>query len=257
MHRFYIHPTFRQGEVITFPTEIAHQLHRVLRMRPHETAIAFDGSGVDYVVRLAVVERGEALGQIIGERPGRSEPPVAITLYQSLLKRDNFEWALAKCTEVGVAKIVPIISQRTIRHERSEEGRREKQQEHRHERWRRVIVEAVEQCERSVVPTLSETIPFEKAIQGGQGEEHYNVRLLCYESEEKITLKTVLAAYHRQRAQATPKIAIIIGPEGGFTEEEVRAARDAGWQSVSLGGQILRAETAGVVAAACILYEWR
>lgn len=255
MHRFFVSPSALQGTHVALRGDVAHQVHSVLRMRPGERVVVLDDSGWEYEVELTRVGRDAALGTILDRRPAAGEPRIRITLYQSLLKRDNLEWVLQKCTEIGVAEFVPVVSRRTIVNNPADvkAGKLE--------RWRRIIAEAAEQSRRGRLPVLHEALTFEEAITNvgarlalAPPTGKFDLALIPWEKEQSAGLHASLAAMkpgHRDPVS----LALFIGPEGGFAEEEIALAREHGALAVTLGPRILRAETAAVVAVSLILYE--
>lgn len=171
------------------------------------------------------------LGQIV---PTVSIPE--ITLFLAIFKFDRMEWAIEKCTELGVARIVPLIARRTDSHLVSAAPKRR-------ERWNRLARQAAEQSRRVAPPEIVLPIRVQEA-QNAPG----NVRILLAESEQELTLREALA----QSAYAT-NVCLAVGPEGGWTEGEVQAFDSAGWRPVTLGPTILRAETAAIAAVAVAL----
>ena len=157
-----------------------------------------------------------------------------MTLYQSLLKADKFEWVVQKATEIGVAKIVPIVSERSI----IREVRGPKL-----ERFRQIAREASEQCGAVVVTEVAPSLSFSQALQtlGREG----GVRLIAYEGEEDRELEEYL----------DDKVNLFIGPEGGWSQEEIIMAREAGCLTVTLGRRILRAETAALAALVRLIQD--
>jgi 16S rRNA (uracil1498-N3)-methyltransferase len=240
-HRFFLTPSsFAGGDRIRFNEAIAHQVRNVLRLRPGMRVTALDDAGLEYEVELVTVERDAVVGQVVTSRPARGEPGVAVTLYQSLLKGDRFEWVLQKGTEIGVAAFVPVISERTVRREAE-------QVEKKRARWERIIREAAEQSGRGRLPCLGPALDVDEVC--AQAGSEADLALMPWEEAEGLGLLTaVWNANPRPR-----RVALLIGPEGGFAAHEVAAARQAGILVVTLGTRILRAETAGVVAAAIAL----
>ena len=179
------------------------------------------------------------------------EPDVQITLYQSLLSREKSEWVLQKCTEVGVVRFVPVVTSRSVVRDCDSIG------PNKLARWRRIITEAAEQSRRGRLPRLEPPLTFAEACQ--QAEASGGLSLLAWEEEPATGLKAVLQASFEPPAPNAQypisNIQILIGPEGGFTPEEVKLARTHGVLPITLGRRILRAETAGLVAAAAIFYE--
>lgn len=252
MQRFFI-PASRIGEGrATLTEEAARQLTRVLRARVGDCVVALDGSGDEYVVRLDTLSAQHASGAIRERRSGAGEPATHITLYQGLLKADKLEYALQKGTELGVSRFAPLVFERSVRRNMPGASRMQ--------RWRRIIREAAEQSGRNRLPTLADAAPFEDALDGIE-----QPALLAWECESATGLRDALlrlkAASNADNADgdsggAVPRIGIIVGSEGGVTDAEAAQARERGIATVSLGRRVLRAETAGVIAAAAVLYEF-
>ena len=241
MHRFYIPPAYIQGDTLTLPPDTARQAASVLRMRPGECILVFDNQGMEYQVELTTVQTRTGTGMIRKRWQARPGPQAHITLFQSPLKRENFEWVLQKCTEVGVMRFVPTLYARTV-------VNRQEVSAARGERWQRILVEACEQCHAARLPVLENSLEFKHALRMVQPGEF---SLIPWEAEQGLNLGKVLADYHPGSGQ--PRINLFIGPEGGLAEEEIHAARQAGLTPVTLGRRILRSETAAVVSAALIL----
>jgi len=247
LHRFFVHPDVFSGDEVRLEGDLAHRLSRVLRLEASAAVVLLDGSGLEYETRLDVVGPQRVTGTVLGRRPGRAEPRVRLVLYQSLVKGERFDWVLEKGTELGVAAFVPLLSRRNV--VRAAPGRQGRQG--RPERWHRVVREAAEQCGRCVLPEILSAKSLKEALS-----EAANLRLLPWEGEEALGLAAALRqARPALEAAEHPTVAVLIGPEGGFDVEEVALARQAGVQVVSLGRRILRSETAGIVAAAAVLYE--
>jgi len=169
-------------------------------------------------------------------------PPLQLTLALSIFKFDRMEWAIEKCTELGVSRIVPVLARRTDRHLAAAAGKRR-------DRWQRIACQAAEQSRRIIPPEIA--VPCKpKDAAGLQG----HARILLAESEVELTLKDAL--HSRPSVNDKDKDMILaIGPEGGWTGEEEKLFRESGWISVSLGPTILRAETAAIAATAIVLAE--
>lgn len=239
MHRFFISPDRRAGAVVRFDADQARQMTRVLRLRPGDRVLVLDGAGRQYEVALEAVG-ANAVGRVVAESAAAGEPGVHLTLYQSLLKRDKFEWVLQKGTEIGVAAFAPVITRRSLVRDANVAPDRLA-------RWRRIIQEAAEQSGRGALPALRPPVPFATAV--GEAAS-YGRALIAWEGETEHTLAAALG----ERLSA-PTVALFIGPEGGFETVEVEAAAAAGAQPVTLGRRILRTETAAIVGAALVLYE--
>ncbi len=241
MHRFFVPPHCIDGDRATLPQDAAHQIARVLRLQNGDTIAVMDDSGAEYTVRLDILTPHQAAGAITHRAHGKGEPAVRITLYQGMLKADRFEYVLQKGTELGISRFVPVICERTVA--------RGAPSATRIRRWQRIICEAAEQAGRTRLPILADPVPFAAVC-----ERIVQPALLAWESERTTGIRTALQHIAPQAAAAA-RIGIVIGPEGGITDAEASRAASAGIPSVSLGSRILRAETAGIIAAAAVLYE--
>ena len=240
MHRFFITPDQLRGLIVQFDDEQAHQMRRVLRLRPGARVLALDGEGLQYEVQLEEVTNSRVTGLVATKTPATGEPRVRLTLFQSLLQRDKFEWVLQKGTEIGVAAFVPVITRRSLVRE-GVVG------ENKLERWRGKTREAAEQAGRGVLPSLIGPIPFDAAAP----ETLINERaLIAWEGEPQRTVRDVLGGMGD-----VTNVALFIGPEGGYEAAEIEEAQWYGAIPVTLGRRILRTETAAVVGAALVLYE--
>jgi len=165
-----------------------------------------------------------------------SEVLPQVTVYLSIFKFDRMEWALEKLTELGVARVVPTIAQRTEQHLAKAALKRV-------ERWRKLAREASQQSRRVAPPEITDPLTLKKAL----AEEHGH-RIVLSETEERNSLKSLIAS-------GKPPIALALGPEGGWSENELRLFNDHAWQAASLGRTILRAETAAIAAVAIAMTE--
>ena len=229
---------------------LTHQMRNVLRLKPGDGVILLDNSGWEYQVELGEVSRERVAGQILQKSLAASEPRTKITLYQSLLRARAFESVLQKCTEVGVVAFVPVVAARCIISSLEDVG------EKKLERWRRIILEAAEQSRRGRLSVLRPALllrqAWQEANRGGLTVvpwEEAGSRMPTQGRSK--SLRSVLRG-----AQPRPfSVNLFIGPEGGFTPQEIAQGQRYGAIPVTLGPRILRAETAGLVAAAAILYE--
>ncbi len=237
MHRFFTPAAVRAGNSVALTRAQAHQIARVLRLRAGEEIVLVPADGnepAEWLVRLEAVEARAVQGTVIAERPGLNEPRCAVTLVPALLKGERFDWLLQKATELGVAAVQPIITQRTVR--KVDQADRAAI-----ERWRRIVTEAAEQSGRARIPDVSAPT----ALGEWHGAE-YHVVLAAHEG---VTAGTVADTVGRE----TPSVALLIGPEGGFAADEVERLAAAGAIPVSLGPRILRAETAAITAVTLTL----
>ncbi len=250
MHRFFVLPTAIQGDRVTLTGPIVHQLTHVLRLRPGERVVVLDDSGWEYTVELKRLEREQAEGRIVQRARAQGEPHTRITLCQAVLKGERFQWVLQKGTELGITTFVPMFCARSVVRDPGAVHKKLA-------RWQTIIREAAEQSRRGRLPRLEPPLFFAEACQ--QAEASGGLSLLAWEEKPATSLKAVLQASFEPLAPNAQypisNIQILIGPEGGFTPEEVKLARTHSILPITLGHRILRAETAGLVAAAAIFYE--
>ena len=252
MHRFTITPErIRDGRVV-FDRDESRHLARVLRLRSGDTVLAADGAGREYTVRLETVG-DEATGTVLGVDTNEHESPVRITLLQSVPKGDKMESIVRASTELGVVRVVPVLTARTIVALDASRWR------DRARRWQRVAKEAAKQCGRALVPPVDVPRPLGEALELGNDAD---LRLCLWEGArgaaagqgegEARLLGTTLAASLPLTLPGGSRIALLIGPEGGLALDEVEAARARGWAIVGVGPRVLRTETAGPAIVAVL-----
>ncbi len=238
LHRFFVSPDSIHNDRATLGGSLVHQLRNVLHLRAGERVVLLDNSGWEFEVELESVNAAEVSGRVVDKRPSLHEPRVTLVLFQALLKADKFEWVLQKGTELGIAAFMPLVSERVVRDEVSAKKMK---------RWQRIVREAAEQSERAIVPQIKAPIAFADAVQSAMRD---GLSLILYEAERGESLRA-----HLQNHRDAQRINLFIGPEGGFSADEIASAKQQRVTPVTLGPRILRAETAGLVAASAILYE--
>ncbi len=244
MHRFFVPPSNIESGRVTLPADAARQIARVLRASAGDSIIALDDSGYEYVVTLESVSPQHTSGVVSERYAGNGEPELYIELYQGLMKADRFEYVLQKGTELGISRFVPIVSERTVA--------RNVISPNRLKRWRRIIREAAEQSGRCILPILEDAVSFAQACEAINAVN--TPAIIGWECERDTGIRDTLLRYKADIEKAQ-SVAVIIGSEGGLTDKEVSYALGCGILPVSLGRRILRAETAGIIAAAALLYE--
>jgi 16S rRNA (uracil1498-N3)-methyltransferase len=240
MHRFFLPADWIAEGTVVITGKLVHQIRNVLRLGAGDHITVLDNSGWQYEVELQKVHSTRVEGKVITKSLAINEPKTKITLYQALLKGSNFEFVLQKCTEIGVAGFVPLICERCVAG--TPDGKRLS-------RWRGIITETAELSRRGRLPGLQSPTGFTEACESASG-----ISLLPWEGERVRGIGEVLRSHQKIRNDSA--ISIFIGPEGGFSSHEVEFARSCGIVPVSLGHRILRAETAGLVAATITLYEF-
>ncbi len=243
MHRFFIPPEWIDKPKVTLVGQVAHQIKNVLRMKAGRQIVVLDNLGQEYVLILNHVANNVVVGEILEERSVQGEPLVQISLYQGTLKAQKFEWVLQKGTELGITEFIPVISERSVLGD--VEAVDQKMM-----RWERIIQEAAEQSQRGILPELRPAMMFSHACQRAGHIE--GVQLLAWEDAQASSLSETLT----QIKEKPQYVSLFIGSEGGYSLDEARLAHRYGIQPVWLGKRILRAETAGLVAATAILYQF-
>ncbi len=241
MARFFIDPADVCDKTITVFGEDAAHIGRVLRHKPGDILTLCDGKGTDYIVEIDGITSKEVLTRIIDIKTSSTEPPVHITLFQGLPKSDKMELIIQKSVELGVGKIVPVLTDRTV-----VRLDKPKDVENKLKRWQRISMEAAKQCNRGIIPEVSAPLHFTEALKLAKEAE---LGIIPYEMEEQSTLKQHILN------KCVKSVSIMIGPEGGFTEKEAEEATKYGIIPVTLGPRILRTETASIAVIAMLMYE--
>lgn len=240
-NRFFVSESGFEGDSVRLSAEQAHQVCHVLRLKVGDAIVVLDGGGTEYDVRLTTAGGRDVVGQIVGRREAMGEPTVRITLFQSLLTREKFEWVLQKGTEVGVSRFAPVQTERTLLRARQIDAKKMT-------RWHKIVTEAAEQSHRGRIPRIEAPVTFRQALSQLGG---FDRALIAATSGQTRTLPNAFA----ESPTPPASVAILIGPEGGFSDEETAQACENGAIPVNLGPRILRTETAAIVIPALVLYE--
>lgn len=240
MHHFFVEPgQIADGQVRILGPDVNH-MKNVLRMRPGEEFLV-SGGGRDLLCALERLETESVEARILGEQQSR-ELPASIWLFQGLPKSDKMELIIQKAVELGAAGIVPVATKNAVVKLDA------KKEESRVRRWQAIAESAAKQSKRSLVPEVRRVLSFKEAVACME-DEGFDLRLIPYENERGMA--ATWEAF--ERAARAQKIAVFIGPEGGFDEDEVALARAAGILPVSLGQRILRTETAGLAVLSALM----
>ena len=245
INRFYLDKIiFNQDGILKLSDSISRQLIYVLRCKVNDQAVIFDGSGFDYKVKIVNITNKICSVKFLEKISLDTDNKIKITIFISLIKQNRFEVALQKCTELGVFAFVPFYSSRSIFQldkTSSSVG------DNKISRWKSIIQEASEQCGRPDIPRFFDPVSYEIACKKSQD----CFSIILWENEEKIKLKSVL-----QNLKGNDhSINIFVGPEGGFSSDEIKLANSIGIKSASLGDLILRSETAAISAISNVFYE--
>ncbi len=249
MQRYFVTPEQFDRERVPISGDDFHHLTRVMRARVGERVMLCDGQGREAVAEIGEIAPDTVYAAIVEQRLTEAEPEIEVWIAQSLPKGDKMETVVQRGTEIGAARFIPFISERTVvQYDAKKEARRM-------ERWRKIAKEAAEQAQRGRVPVVEEPCRWERLIERAA---EMDGAWLCYEKERGVSLGSALREWTGQAkgAAGRRKVLLLIGPEGGFSEEEVARAESAGIRAVGLGRRILRTETAAMVGLCCILYEF-
>jgi len=238
---FFIPPPNIKGERVTLPVEEVRHASRVLRKSAGDEIVAVDGMGGWYRIVLDHVDKRSAVGHIIERREGVGEPPYELTLAVAVLKnRSRFDTLLEKSVELGVSVIVPLITARTEK-ERVREQRSEN-----------ILTSALKQCGRSRLPEFRDPVTLEDFLKIESEKESPSVKLICHEGVgTEFAISDALT-----ESRGIGRITALVGPEGGFTDDEIVTASTADYRLVSLGKRRLRTETAAISVAAAVMLAY-
>jgi 16S rRNA (uracil1498-N3)-methyltransferase len=242
LHRFYIKEQIEKGkDIIINNDELLHQWTKVFRLKASDRVIVFNGNGMEYEGYFKIIAKKEAVLFLDKENLIENVSKVELHVFQSIIKKDNFELIAQKCTEIGVSAFHPIISERSEKKDLNIE------------RLNKIVIEASEQSGRGNVPEVFSPLELEDSIKDFSGE----LFVLDFEGGSFSSLRSERSKpsldCHGNTLAMTGKIGILIGPEGGWSDKEREFLKEKGIKSVSLGNQVLRAETASIVASALIL----
>ena len=240
MPRFFVTSDQIVQNVVTVRGDDAHHISRALRMAAGEHITVCDSGANEYDCVLTEFLPDCVKAEILTKKKQETEPPCRIILYQALPKGDKLDTVIQKSVECGVSLVVPFESERCIVRMRPEAEQKKR------ERRERIALEAAKQCGRGALPEVLGTVGFAEMLQmAGKAD----LVLFCFEGEGTVPISRILAEQEPKKGQ---EIALIIGSEGGFSLEEARMAREAGFLMTGLGKRILRTETAPIFALAAI-----
>lgn len=226
------------GDIITLDSDDSKHIKTVLRSNVGDEVTVCDCCGNDYICRID--ELGSNVKVRICERKAcESEPRVRITLFQGLPKGDKMDSLIQKCVEIGVCTFVPVACERSI-------VKIDKKEEKKIQRWQKIALAAAKQSGRGIIPLVENSMTFNEAVKKAKDMD---MALIPYENERERGIREAIESFEGE------SIAVFIGPEGGFSDGEIKAAVENGVMPITLGRRILRTETAGPVTAAILLYE--
>ena len=242
MHRFFVTSEGFSGNTVTITGSDVNHIRTVLRMKPGDQIEVIDHQGFQYEIVLSEVERDHVRGEILSKIEIKTESPVNIQMGQALIKGNAFDLLVRKATELGVHSIATIQTQRCVARLAKESAR------NRTQRWQRIAEEASKQCGRSRVPEVHSTVlTIEEFCQQSAD---CDLKLVFWEGEQKIRLQDVASP------DAVTSIAFLAGPEGGWAAEEIDYLMQQGFQTVSLGPRLLKADSVSLVILSLLQHRW-
>jgi 16S rRNA (uracil1498-N3)-methyltransferase len=234
--RLYLPLPLQRGDLVRLDEETAHYVRTVLRLQQDADVTVFNGRGGEFAASLVEVSR-HAIGLEIGEWRARDvESPIAIHLGLGIARGERMDWAVQKSVELGVARITPLITERTVVQLKGE------RRVHRRLHWQKIAQSACEQCGRTLLPEIEDALSLDDWVKIGQGL--------------KLFLDPDASQSLRSLVRTDNEVCLMSGPEGGFSDRERMLAGSAGYTAVSLGPRIMRTETAAIAALAAIQAVW-
>ncbi len=234
MRRFYAPPENFRDKAVFLSVEETRHLRDVLRLREGETAQVFDGNGREFSCRIEKIEKSNTVLEILQEiAPTATASNLCLTLAAALLKGEKFDLVIQKAVELGVSKFIPVTTKRT--------DVKPKDSDKRPARWQKIALEAAKQCGRADLMKIAKPAGFEQLLSIAEG-----TKILFAEKDGDGFSKI----------QKDKKITAVVGPEGGWEDSEIEAAKNSGFQIVTFGGRILRAETAAISIAAILQHRF-
>ena len=241
MHKFFVEDNFINNEEVIINNEDYNHIVNVLRMKKYDKILVTNKkTQKTYNCEIKEINIDKVVCNIISEENKNIEMNVEVDIFQGLPKADKMEYIIQKCVEIGVHKIVPVNMKYCIAKIKDEEKK--------NIRWNKISEVASKQSKRNIIPKVEKSINMSKLCSE---IKNYDLAIVAYENEDNITIKNILKSENKPK-----KIAVVIGPEGGISKEEVAELTKAGAKKVSLGNRILRTETAPIVALSMIAYEY-
>lgn len=233
MARFFVEMQLTADVEVELPAEVVRHIN-VLRIRIHEPIILFNNTGYDYHAQLCSLDKRSAVVKINALQKVANESNLNLTLYMAIIANDKFDLVVQKAVELGVTKLVPIFCQNTQRFSADKLATKL-------EHWRKIIIASSEQSGRAVLMQVDQPLKYSAAITNDGSE-----------------LKYILSPHHAGEFKPleAQSLAVVVGPEGGLTHDEVIFANERGFNSVVLGNRILRAETAAISALGVLQYQY-
>lgn len=245
MHRFYLPPAACSDSELTLTGREAHHGLHVLRLQPGETVGVLDGVGHEYLCETRDMRAG-AMRLTVTRKNAVPRLPYELTLMQAVVKRKLFEAIVHQATELGVSRIVPLLSERVIPHGDGDDWSSKL------ERWCLVAIEAIKQCGSAWLPRIEPPVSVESCLARGERPEMSLIASLLGDGQPP---RAWLGEFFQEHARPPQSVSVWVGPEGDFTAAEVQAVRSSGARPITLGRHVLRSETAATYCLSVLSYE--
>jgi len=246
MHRFYISPAEWQPDALVLKGREHHHCTHVLRLRPGAEVTVFNGRGELATARISSIS-SQAVNLECTAFSQQLPTAIRIVLAQGIPKGKLMEWIIQKATELGVAEIVPVLSEHGVVQTFDAEKKQQK--------WEWVAIDAAKQCGQNELPTIRRPQPLHQFLKENDTTSKTSIKLLTSLNPEAVGLKKTLRDLC-ENGKKPEKVLALIGPEGDFTSAEAAAAKSSGYLSVSLGPRVLRTETAALYILSALAYEF-
>lgn len=243
MRRFFIEEIKEKDGICIIPESEAKHILKVLRMKQGDSLILMDSKGISFEALIESVTRRELTAKLIKKLPEPEPSPISIDIYQALIKSRKMDYMIEKTSELGVSNIIPFYSERTVI--KFEENKMQQKMRH----WKEISKSAAKQSGRPVPADILKPISFKELLHNLQNKE--GLKVVLWEGEFGNDIKGLLRS-----SLPGSHFTGIIGPEGGFSQDEINALKNAGFIPAGLGTRILRAETAAITLVAIVQYEW-
>ena len=243
MHKFFVPKHNIVDNIAIIDGEDVKHIYKVLRLKLSEKVSINNCEGKEYVGEITLIDKSSVTVNLLEESSINNESPIEVYLFQGMPKSTKMDLIVQKNTELGIKAITPIITKRV-------EVKTELKEFKKVDRWNRIALEACKQSKRSLVPEINVPMEFEKLLEE---LKHMDLVVVPYENQEGYGIKKLVENIEKDTVN---KVAIIIGPEGGFEESEILKLKEIGARIVTLGPRILRTETAGFTCLSLIMYEF-
>jgi 16S rRNA (uracil1498-N3)-methyltransferase len=245
MHRFHLPPAECQASTLVLSGREAHHGLHVLRLRPSERVVVLDGAGHEFLCEACEFTR-DTIRLAVVQRHDLPPLPYQITLLQAIPKGKSFDAIIQKATELGAARIVPLLSERVVSHLEGEQA------DHKVEKWHQLAVEAIKQCGSAWLPEIDAPLTPKAFLERG---EVYDLPLVASLQTDGRHPREWFDRFVAEKGRVPRRVSIWVGPEGDYTPAELNAVKAAGALPITLGRLVLRSETAAVYCLSVLSYE--